>query len=266
MKKIREKEEKKTNRSYMHQRDPYSENGQHVLQYGSQARPQIAQQQSVISQESNEPTQDQEFKETTNVEEESTPVDEAVGQHTKPDINMNFIQETEGNIEPSKLSPTPRKSERERKNISYDKLNRGSAVSEEEDLEMKELKLKNLKRATFLETQKKVQDLFESMKKHEHASIFNQPLQSTHPLYNEVRSNYTILSMLELHFKIGDKYKNTNELAADFRSMIMTKLKMAMQGDGNDHQHIQDFYDKFETEFQGLENLSLVKAPEPPAM
>lgn len=72
---------------------------------------------------------------------------------------------------------------------------------------------------------------------------------SSHPLYNEVRQNYTILSMLELHFKIGDKYKNTNELAADFRSMIMTKLKMAMQGDGNDHQHIQDFYSKFETEF-----------------
>lgn len=31
-----------------------------------------------------------------------------------------------------RLSPTPRKSERERKNISYDKLNKGAANSDEE--------------------------------------------------------------------------------------------------------------------------------------
>lgn len=47
-------------------------------------------------------------------------------------------------------------------------------MSEEEDLEMKELKLKNLKKANLVEdTLKKVQDLFETMKKHEHAHIFN---------------------------------------------------------------------------------------------
>jgi len=59
------------------------------------------------------------------------------------EVNMNNL---DPNIEPPKLSPTPRKSERERKNISYDKLNKGAANSDEEDLELREIGKKKLEK------------------------------------------------------------------------------------------------------------------------
>jgi hypothetical protein len=49
-------------------------------------------------------------------------------------------------------------------------------------------------------------------------------------MYGEIKDQYTTLSMLDLHFKIGDKFKNTDEIAQEFRKMIMIKLKMSMQG------------------------------------
>lgn len=131
-----------------------------------------------------------------------------------------------------KLSPTPRKSERERKNISYDKLNKGAANSDEEDLDQRDLPGKgNKKKIVWADSViKKVTELFETMKTHEHSHLFNQPLDTKHPMYDEMRANYMTLSMLDLHFKIGDKYKTTDEIANDFRSMIMAKMKMSMQG------------------------------------
>ena len=60
-----------------------------------------------------------------------------------PELNMNNL---DPNIEPPKLSPTPRKSERERKNISYDKLNKGAANSDEEDIESREIGKKKLEK------------------------------------------------------------------------------------------------------------------------
>jgi hypothetical protein len=55
---------------------------------------------------------------------------------SRPEVNMNDL---DPNIEAPKLSPTPRKSERERKNISYDKLNKGAANSDEDDLELRQI-------------------------------------------------------------------------------------------------------------------------------
>jgi hypothetical protein len=42
-----------------------------------------------------------------------------------PNVVLNTDKPMDG-IEPRALSPTPRKSERERKNISYDKMNKGA--------------------------------------------------------------------------------------------------------------------------------------------
>jgi hypothetical protein len=81
-----------------------------------------------------------------------------------------------------------------------------------------------------LEIQKKMGDVFETMKKEPSAHLFNQPLNTNHPMYEEVKGNYMTLTMLDLHFKIGNKYKNTDDLATDFRNMIMNKMKMSMQG------------------------------------
>ena len=96
------------------------------------------------------------------------------------------------------------------------------------------------------------------MKKHEHSSLFNKPLDVNHPMYNDVKSEYTTLSMMELHFKIGQKYTNTNQIATEFRNMIMWKFKMAMDNPA-EYPQIQDFLSKFDQGFSGLENLSLVK-------
>lgn len=57
-------------------------------------------------------------------------------------------------------------------------------------------------------------------------------------MYDEVKSEYTTLSMLELQFKIGNHFKNTDDIANKFRTMIMTKLKMAIRGGDCDYQNI----------------------------
>ena len=66
------------------------------------------------------------------------------------------------------------------------------------------------------------------MKKHQNSHIFNQPLDMNHPMYNDVKGEYVTLSMMELHFKIGNKYFNTDQIANEFRNMIMCKFKMSI--------------------------------------
>lgn len=133
---------------------------------------------------------------------------------------------------PAKQSPTPRKSERDRKNVSYVQLMKGEVDLQDEAAGQDDNKQKKLdvKKGTIQEVNKRVSDLIETMKKHEAAHLFNQPLDSNHKLYEEIKDQYTTLSMLDLHFKIGDKYKNTDEIATEFRKMIFNRLKMSMQG------------------------------------
>lgn len=78
---------------------------------------------------------------------------------------------------PPKLSPTPRKSERDRKNISYDKLNKGALDSEEEAQQQgensKNRKLE-VKKFSVSEVHKRIEDLLNTMNNHEAADLFNQ--------------------------------------------------------------------------------------------
>lgn len=106
-----------------------------------------------------------------------------------------------------------------------------------------------------LEVQKKVQEIFDKLKSHEHAALFNKFLDKNHQSYNEVVGSYTTLELLILGFQTGDKYKSTDEVAADVRKMIQTMMKMAMQaGEQEEYQNMQDFNNFFTEEFQGMEN------------
>jgi hypothetical protein len=47
-------------------------------------------------------------------------------------------------------------------------------------------------------TNRRVQELFDRLKQHPHAAIFNQPLEPNHVLYEDLKSNYTMLMMLDI--------------------------------------------------------------------
>lgn len=59
------------------------------------------------------------------------------------------------------------------------------------------------------EAQKKVQELFELLKKYPNSYLLNQPLSIVHPLYHQLKHDFQTLSMLELQFRIGNKFLNT---------------------------------------------------------
>jgi len=84
-------------------------------------------------------------------------------------------------------------------------------------------------------------------------------------MYTEVKNSYMTLSMIDLHFKIGDKYKTTDELEKEIRIMIMNRMKMCMNGgDPAEYPAIQNFFSYFDKEFQGLRDKSLIKGVETP--
>lgn len=73
------------------------------------------------------------------------------------------------------------------------------------------------------------------------------------------------LSMLDLHIKIGKTYKNTDEIATDFRTMIAHKMMLnQIAGDPEEYSAIEQFLTKFDNEWKGLEGQNLVKGPETP--
>ena len=119
-----------------------------------------------------------------------------------------------------------RKSERERKNIRYDKFAVGLPDSDDEFKDIsanptmvkqesnkqKKLEQKAGAKNAPSENQKKCQDLFDTLKADPNSDIFNRPLDVNHPLYEELKNDYQTLSMIELHFKIGNKYHNTDKI------------------------------------------------------
>ena len=64
-----------------------------------------------------------------------------------------------------------------------------------------------------------------------------------HPLFEEVKEGKTkfmTLSMLDLHIKIGKTYKNTDEIATDFRTMIAHKMMLnQIAGDPEEYSAIE---------------------------
>jgi hypothetical protein len=111
------------------------------------------------------------------------------------DMDMANDPQFRGKVNYNGLSPVTRKSERERKNISYDKLNKGAQdsdddgqgspggnnpniLSQSKDASMKAKKLSmggstDMKRTASVETQKKIEDMLELLKRSPHAYLFN---------------------------------------------------------------------------------------------
>ena len=151
-------------------------------------------------------------------------------------LNMSAMKENGD----KQLVLTPRRvSGREKKSISYNKLHTGAADSDDEDMEGKENALggsmskdkfrKDMKpKLTLQEITKKVRTLFDFMKSHPHAALFNQNLSPDHPIYDEVKSNFLILNLIVLNFSLQGHYKNTDEIADDFRKMVLTRTKMSI--------------------------------------
>ena len=151
------------------------------------------------------------------------------------DLNMSLIKEMGGD---KSLVLTPRRvSGREKKSISYNKLHTGAADSDDEDIEGKEnalggslskdkLRKEQKQKLTLQEITNKVRTLFDIMKSHPHAVLFNQNLNLNHPLYDEVKSNFIILNVIVLNFSLQGHYKNTDEIADDFRKMVLIRTKM----------------------------------------
>ena len=191
-------------------------------------------------------------------------------------LNMSAIKDN-GMGEKSLVLTPRRVSGREKKSISYNKLHTGAADSDDEDLSAKENALggsmskgklgrDQRQKLPLQEITKKVKTLFDNMKNHPHAGLFNQNLSAQHPIYDEIKSNFIILNLIVLNFSLSGHYKNTDEIADDFRKMIITRTKMnAFQaGSSRESEHIQQFHTYFEDQFKelGLEGLSLTKQPD----
>jgi len=101
---------------------------------------------------------------------------------------MSDIDQNDLNSADALKLGSPRKTElREKKSVNYANLNKGTGLNnEEEDSEGQKLKKQNSKMQSYLEVQKKVQEIFDKLKSHEHASLFNKFLDKNHPCYAEV--------------------------------------------------------------------------------
>lgn len=100
------------------------------LMFGSQVKPQVMTMPNNLSAADND--LDEPMSPVDDEDDDMEPLSEEE-LHQKPsEININAVKD-ESELRPL-LEPTPRKSEREKKAISYDKLNKGAQGSEEEDV------------------------------------------------------------------------------------------------------------------------------------
>jgi hypothetical protein len=122
----------------------------------------------------------------------------------------------------SRLSPTPRKSERERKNISYDKLNKGAADSDEEisALERQQcinFREKKISTSSFTDPRKgndeavgKIERLIETLSNHPNAYLFNPLTDRTHPAFEAFAKCQSLLYIIDQRVKLGEFYQTTS--------------------------------------------------------
>lgn len=142
-----------------------------------------------------------------------------------PEVNLLGVKDI--SADPNGLSPV-RQTTRPRPPIDYNQLSRGNHFGgndedvDDKGLENGETSLNRsiskdpkkgnhqAKRNVVQENKAKLENLFNNMKKHEFAYLLNQPLLESHPSYEQVKHNFSTLSMMDLHFKIGNKYINSS--------------------------------------------------------
>ena len=121
-----------------------------------------------------------------------------------------------------------------------------------------------MKRSNNAEIQKKVEDMLETLKKSDHAHLFNQLLAKDDALYEKYGKNQMTLSFIELNIKMG-RYQSTFKLGQDIRQMVAVKMEVAMESADQDSlQKVQGFLVEFDQSFQGLDNLPLGKTVDAP--
>ena len=101
------------------------------------------------------------------------------------------------------------------------------------------------------------------MKNHPHASLFNENLDKTSPIYEEIKGDFKVLRVINLNTSIDGHYKMTDEIAKDYREIIRNKIRLASVKEDSQEEmgKIEEFHSDFEKEFAelGLEGLSLIK-------
>lgn len=70
--------------------------------------------------------------------------------------------------------------------------------------------------------------------------------------------NFITLSLIEIYFKIGKKFKTTNDLGQCIRQMIASKFEEHF-GNTDCYNQIQSFLQTFENEFPQIDNLALTR-------
>ena len=61
------------------------------------------------------------------------------------------------------------------------------------------------------DTQKKIEEVLEKLKRSANAHLFNKPIGKQEPLYEKYKTSYKTLSFIELNLKMGN-YTNTNSI------------------------------------------------------
>ena len=149
------------------------------------------------------------------------------------DDPMSVPENMQGIHGGARLSPTPRKSERERKNISYDKLNKGAANSDEEfdnplertqSMNFRDMRKKSTStppdaKKNNEEVVAKVEKLFEYLNSHQYANLFNPISDPNHPACTVFAKCQHLLYMIDQRMKM-DSYQNTSQIGKEIRIMI----------------------------------------------
>jgi len=79
------------------------------------------------------------------------------------------------------------------------------------------------KKTNTSDTQKKIEDMLERLKRSQHAHLFNQPIGKDEPLYENFKNNNKTLSFIELNLKMG-QYTNTGQIGQDIRQIVAIRM------------------------------------------
>lgn len=127
------------------------------------------------------------------------------------------------------LSPTPRKSERSKSQVNYTVLAKGSRdpLDElDEHLAQKSKKQEaDIKRIQVEETRVKVEALMKKLREHEAHKVLTQPLDKENPKYDEFKSKFKNLLIIEMGFKTN-MYANTSDIIKDVKLMLFQQFNL----------------------------------------
>jgi len=165
-------------------------------------------------------------------------------------------------MDSSGLSPTPRKSERPKTSINYTRLASGykEPLNDlDEHLQSSKLKQRDSEKLLQVEkTKSTVDELFKKLLAHEAAEIMTSPADKNNPKYDEFKSSFKNLLIIEMTFKTGAYYANTNDLIKDVDLMILAQFNMLAAAGSADFGKVKTFSDFFKSETEALKDLPLI--------